>query len=96
MLHLTTVWQCRFDLLGHLQPTLIQLPPIGAFCVLEYLEKEFYIMGLASVLFHRAEDEESIYANFCTQTDNVTFLIAGLGGCGEINFVAETYLNFTI
>jgi hypothetical protein len=43
--------------------------PIGALqlaLVLEYLEKEFYIMGLASGVIPRAEEMKSIYANFCT------------------------------
>jgi hypothetical protein len=43
--------------------------PIGALqlaLVLEYLEKEFYIMGLASGVIPPAEEMKSIYANFCT------------------------------
>ncbi|OAB29106.1 Ferritin-like domain-containing protein [Flavobacterium fryxellicola] len=74
--------------------------PIGALqlaLTLEYLEKEFYIMGLASGVIPTAGREEKVFMQISAhETDHVTFLIAGLGGSGSANFVAKPTFDFTV
>ena len=74
--------------------------PIGALqlaLTLEYLEKEFYIMGLASGVIPTGGRDEKVFMQISAhETDHVTFLIAGLGGSGSANFVAKPTFDFTV
>lgn len=74
--------------------------PIGALqlaLVLEYLEKEFYIMGLASGVIPTGGRDEKVFMQISAhETDHVSFLIAGLGGPGSANFVAKPTFDFTV
>jgi hypothetical protein len=64
---------------------------------LEYLEKEFYIMGLASGVIPTGGREEKVFMQISAhETDHVSFLIAGLGGSGSTNFVAKPTFDFTV
>ena len=74
--------------------------PIGALqlaLTLEYLEKEFYIMGLESGVIPTGGRDEKVFMQISAhETDHVTFLINGLGGVGSPNFVAKPTFDFTV
>ena len=74
--------------------------PIGALqlaLTLEYLEKEFYIKGLASGVIPPGTRDEKVFMQISAhETNHVTFLIAGLGGPGSANFVAKPTFDFTV
>ena len=74
--------------------------PIGALqlaLTLEYLEKEYYIMGLESGVIPTGGREEKVFMQISNhETDHVTFLINGLGGAGSPNFVAKPTFDFTV
>lgn len=74
--------------------------PIGALqlaLTLEYLEKEYYIMGLESGVIPTGGREEKVFMQISNhETDHVTFLINGLGGVGSPNFVAKPTFDFTV
>jgi hypothetical protein len=74
--------------------------PIGALqlaLTLEYLEKEYYIMGLESGVIPAGGRDEKIFMQISDhETDHVTFLINGLGGVGSPNFVAKPTFDFTV
>lgn len=74
--------------------------PIGALqlaLILEYLEKEYYIMGLASGVIPTGGRDEKVFMQISAhETDHVTFLIAGLGGIGSPNFVPKPTFDFTV
>ncbi len=74
--------------------------PIGALqlaLTLEYLEKEFYIMGLESGVIPTGGRDEKVFMQISDhETDHVTFLINGLGGVGSPNFVAKPTFDFTV
>ncbi|MBC7523384.1 MAG: ferritin-like domain-containing protein [Flavobacterium sp.] len=73
--------------------------PIGALqlaLTLEYLEKEYYLMGLNSGVIPTGGRDEKVFMQISAhETDHVTFLIAGLGGPGSVNFVAKPTFDFT-
>ena len=65
--------------------------------VLEYLEKEYYQMGLDSGVIPVGGRDEKVFQQISQhETDHVTFLIAGLGGTGSANFVAKPTFDFTV
>lgn len=74
--------------------------PIGALqlaLTLEYLEKEFYIMGLESGVIPTGGRDEKVFMQISAhETAHVTFLINGLGGAGSPNFVAKPTFDFTV
>ena len=74
--------------------------PIGALqlaLTLEYLEKEYYVMGLESGVIPTGGREEKVFMQISNhETDHVTFLINGLGGVGSPNFVAKPTFDFTV
>lgn len=74
--------------------------PIGALqfaLTLEYLEKEFYILGLESGVIPVGGREEKVFMQISAhETDHVDFLINGLGGAGSPNFVAKPTFDFTV
>ncbi len=74
--------------------------PIGALqlaLTLEYLEKEFYIMGLESGVIPTGGRDEKVFMQISDhETDHVAFLISGLGGAGSPNFVAKPTFDFTV
>ena len=74
--------------------------PIGALqlaLTLEYLEKEYYVMGLESGVIPTGGREEKVFMQISNhETDHVTFLINGLGGAGSPNFVAKPTFDFTV
>jgi hypothetical protein len=74
--------------------------PIGALqlaLTLEYLEKEYYIMGLESGVIPAGGRDEKVFMQISDhETDHVTFLINGLGGVGSPNFVAKPTFDFTV
>ena len=74
--------------------------PIGALqlaLTLEYLEKEYYIMGLESGVIPTGGRDEKVFMQISNhETDHVTFLINGLGGVGSPNFVAKPTFDFTV
>ena len=74
--------------------------PIGALqlaLTLEYLEKEYYIMGLDSGVIPKGGRDEKVFKQISDhETDHVTFLINGLGGVGSPNFVAKPTFDFTV
>lgn len=74
--------------------------PIGALqlaLTLEYLEKEFYIMGLASGVIPTGGRDEKVFMQISAhETNHVSYLIAGLGGAGSPNFVAKPTFDFTV
>ena len=74
--------------------------PIGALqlaLTLEYLEKEFYILGLQSGVIPTGGRDEKVFMQISAhETDHVDFLIAGLGGEGSANFVAKPTFDFTV
>jgi len=74
--------------------------PIGALqlaLTLEYLEKEFYIMGLESGVIPIGGRDEKVFMQISAhETDHVAYLIAGLGGTGSPNFVAKPTFDFTV
>jgi hypothetical protein len=74
--------------------------PIGALqlaLTLEYLEKEYYLMGLESGVIPTGGRDEKVFMQISDhETDHVTFLINGLGGVGSPNFVAKPTFDFTV
>lgn len=77
--------------------------PIGALqlaLTLEYLENEFYQMGLDSGVIPATENsgrDLKVFQQIAAhEADHVTFLIAGLGGEGSANFVAKPTFDFTV
>lgn len=76
--------------------------PIGALqlaLTLEYLENEFYAMGLASGVIPAGENagrDRKVFEQIAShEADHVAFLISGLGGTGSANFVAKPTFDFT-
>ena len=76
--------------------------PIGALqlaLTLEYLENEFYQMGLASNVIPPSENagrDLKVFQQIAQhESDHVAFLIAGLGGTASANFVAKPTFDFT-
>lgn len=71
--------------------------PIGALqlaLTLEYLEKEYYIMGLESGVIPPGGRDEKVFMQISAhETDHVDFLIAGLGAA---NFVPKPTFDFTV
>lgn len=77
--------------------------PIGALqlaLTLEYLENEFYQMGLDSGVIPATENsgrDLKVFQQIAAhEADHVAFLIAGLGGEGSANFVAKPTFDFTV
>ncbi|HEX8270054.1 MAG TPA: ferritin-like domain-containing protein [Flavobacterium sp.] len=77
--------------------------PIGALqlaLTLEYLENEFYQMGLDSGVIPASENagrDLKVFQQIAAhEADHVAFLIAGLGGTGSANFVAKPTFDFTV
>lgn len=73
--------------------------PIGALqlaLTLEYLEDEFYDMGLASGVIPTGGRDRKVFEQI-SQHENahVAFLVAGLGGPSSANFVAKPTFDFT-
>ncbi|TDE28702.1 MULTISPECIES: ferritin-like domain-containing protein [Flavobacterium] len=83
---------------GKIKPT--PSNPIGALqlaLTLEYLEKEYYIMGLESGVIPTGGRDEKVFMQISDhETDHVTFLINGLGGVGSPNFVEKPTFDFTV
>lgn len=76
--------------------------PIGALqfaLVLEYLENEFYQMGLQSGVIPPTENggrDLKVFQKIAQhESDHVDFLIAGLGGTASANFVVKPTFDFT-
>lgn len=67
---------------------------------LEYLENEFYQMGLDSGVIPASENsgrDLKVFQQISQhEADHVTYLIAGLGGSGSANFVAKPTFDFTV
>ena len=77
--------------------------PIGALqlaLTLEYLEDEYYQMGLDSGVIPPGENsgrDLKVFQQIAAhESDHVAFLIAGLGGPGSANFVAKPTFDFTV
>jgi hypothetical protein len=77
--------------------------PIGALqlaLTLEYLEDEFYQMGLDSGVIPPTENggrDLKVFQQIAQhESDHVAFLIAGLGGTASANFVAKPTFDFTV
>ena len=74
--------------------------PIGALqlaLTLEYLEKEYYLMGLESHVIPTGGRDEKVFMQISDhETDHVTFLINALGGPGSPNIVAKPTFDFTV
>ena len=77
--------------------------PIGALqlaLTLEYLENEFYQMGLDSGVIPPTENggrDLKVFQQIAAhESDHVAFLIAGLGGSASANFVAKPTFDFTV
>jgi len=76
--------------------------PIGALqlaLTLEYLEDEFYDMGLSSGVIPLSENagrDRKVFEQISLHENaHVAFLIAGLGGTASPNFVAKPTFDFT-
>lgn len=76
--------------------------PIGALqlaLTLEYLENEFYQMGLSSGVIPPTENagrDLKVFQQIADhESDHVAFLIAGLGGTASANFVPKPTFDFT-
>ena len=76
--------------------------PIGALqlaLTLEYLENEFYQMGLDSGVIPPSENagrDLKVFQQIAAhEADHVAFLIAGLGGTANANFVVKPTFDFT-
>ena len=77
--------------------------PIGALqfaLTLEYLEDEFYQMGLDSGVIPPGENagrDLKVFQQIAAhESDHVAFLIAGLGGPDSANFVPKPTFDFTV
>ena len=74
--------------------------PTGALqlaLTLEYLEKEYYMMGLESGVIPTGGRDEKVFMQISAhETDHVTFLINALGGAGSPNVVAKPSFDFTV
>ncbi len=77
--------------------------PIGALqlaLTLEYLEDEFYQMGLASGVIPAGENggrDLKVFQQIAAhESDHVAFLITGLGGTDSANFVPKPTFDFTV
>jgi hypothetical protein len=74
--------------------------PTGALqlaLTLEYLEKDYYIMGLQSGVIPTGGRDEKVFMQISDhETDHVTFLINALGGPGSPNVVAKPTFDFTV
>lgn len=77
--------------------------PTGALqlaLTLEYLENEFYQMGLDSGVIPPLENlgrDLKVFQQIAAhESDHVSFLIAALGGTGNANFVAKPTFDFTV
>lgn len=72
--------------------------PIGALqlaLTLEYLEDEFYQLGLQSGIIPLGRDRLVFEQIAQHESDHVAFLVAGLGGVSSPNFVAKPVFDFT-
>ena len=67
---------------------------------LEYLENEFYQMGLDSGVIPASSNfgrDKKVFQQIAQhEASHVQFLIAGLGGTGSANFVAKPTFDFTV
>lgn len=77
--------------------------PIGALqlaLTLEYLEKEFYNMGLDSGVIPLSENagrDRKVFEQITKhENSHVDFIIAGLGGTASANFVEKPEFDFTV
>ena len=81
-----------------IKPTACKL--IGALQLaqtLEYLEKEYYIMGLECGAISTGATNEKVFIQISAhKTDHIIFLTNGIGGVGSPNFVKKPTFDFTV